>query len=271
MKPKTRLIVTIFLGWAGVHRFLDRKIGTGILYLCTLGLGGIGWVVDIIRAIPPALQKKPKKQVVSPGNPRSTTATRSSAPAQKQSGIVSTPRNIQSKRDLASIRSYVVLDTETTGLSRQNDKIVEIALIRYDDGRETERFHTLINPGIHIPTSATRINHITDKDVAEAPTIEAVIPNILQLIGDRVVIGHNIAFDLGFLGYAISPKGPPIQIDYINTVTLARRAFPGRSSYKLVDLVSDLGIADSQDHRALGDVELTAQLFEICRNTITNK
>ena len=150
-----------------------------------------------------------------------------------------------------------MLDPETTGLSRKNDKIVEIALIRYDDGRETARFHTLINPGIHIPNSATRINHIKDKDVAEAPTIEAVIPNILQLIGDRVVIGHNIAFDLGFLGYAISPKGPPIQIDYINTVTLARRAFPGRSSYKLVDLVSDLGIGDSQDHRAIGDVEVT--------------
>lgn len=71
MKPKTRLIVTIFLGWAGVHRFLDRKIGTGILYLCTLGLCGIGWIVDIIRAIPPALQKQPAEQTDLPKGPLS--------------------------------------------------------------------------------------------------------------------------------------------------------------------------------------------------------
>lgn len=271
MKPKTRLLVTIFLGWAGIHRFLDHKIVTGILYLCTFGLCGIGWIVDIIRAIPPVMQKPPKKRGSSYVYSTSATIERPPVPAKKQSGIVSTARNIRSKKDLAAIRSYVVLDTETTGLSRQNDKIVEIALICYDDGVETERFQTLINPGIPIPASATRINHITDDDVADAPTIEAVIPTILRLIGNRVVVGHNIAFDLGFLGYAIAPTPEPIYIDYINTVTLARRAFPGRSSYKLVDLVSALGIADSQDHRALGDVELTAQLFEVCRNTITYK
>lgn len=71
MKAKTRLIVTIFLGWAGVHRFLDHKIGTGILYLCTLGLCGIGWVVDIIRAIPPALQKEPPERIAHSKSPLS--------------------------------------------------------------------------------------------------------------------------------------------------------------------------------------------------------
>lgn len=50
MKPKTRFIVTILFGWAGIHRFADRKIGTGILYLCTFGLFGIGWIVDSVKA-----------------------------------------------------------------------------------------------------------------------------------------------------------------------------------------------------------------------------
>ena len=272
MRPKTRLIVTIFLGWAGVHRFIDHKIGTGILYLCTFGLFGIGWFIDIVRAIPPVLRRRSKRQIrsvlITPSP--ALTALQDSSSRQKNR-IISTAKNIRSKRELAAIRSYVVLDTETTGLSRQNDKIIEIALICFDDGKEVDRFHTLVNPGIHIPASATRINHIRDQDVAAAPTIESVIPVIFRLIGNRVVIGNNIAFDLGFLGYAMPLESPPVYIDYINTVKLARRAFPGRSSYKLVDLVSDLGISDSQDHRALGDVELTAQLFEVCRKVITDK
>lgn len=187
------------------------------------------------------------------------------------SKITTKARPLQTVKDLASIRSYVVLDTETTGLSRRNDRIIEIALICYDNGQEVNRFSSLINPGMPIPAAATRINHIRNADVANAPSIADVMPTILQLIDGRIIIGHNITFDLGFLGYAMPKESSSISVEYIDTLTLARRAFPGRSSYKLVDLVSELGISDTQDHRALGDVELTAKLFTSCCQELAEK
>ncbi len=185
--------------------------------------------------------------------------------------ITTKARPIQTVKDLASIRSYVVLDTETTGLSRRNDRIIEIALICYDSGQEVNRFSSLINPGMPIPAAATRINHIRNSDVANAPSIADVMPTILQLIDGRIIIGHNITFDLGFLGYAMPKESSSIAVEYIDTLALARRAFPGRSSYKLADLVSELGISDTQEHRALGDVELTAKLFTFCCQELAEK
>ena len=165
-------------------------------------------------------------------------------------------------KSLEAVESYVVLDTETTGLSRQSDRIIEIALIRYESGKEAERYETLVNPRIHIPSGASKINHITDADVVNAPVIEDVLPEVLRIIGDRIVVGHNITFDLGFVSAQIPASHPSTEIRYVDTVILSKRAFPGLSSYKLSSLSKQLGIADLQSHRALGDVELTAQLLK---------
>lgn len=184
------------------------------------------------------------------------------------SKIEATPKKIFTAKDLETIREYVVLDVETTGFSRSNDRIIEIAVIHYRDGKEINRFSSLINPQIPISPAASAVNHITNEDVANAPTIETVLSDVLRIIDRNLIIGHNVSFDLGFLGCAIPQEQEDLVIEYIDTVSLSKRAFPGLASYKLVDLVTNLKISNSQAHRALEDVELTAKLFELCRIAI---
>src|SRR5699024_5204765 len=126
----------------------------------------------------------------------------------------------------------------------------------------------LINPGIPISPGASRVNHITDADVANAPTISDIWPRVRRFFDGSVVVGHNITFDLGMLGHGMPSDAEPFDVTYLDTVRLAKLSFPGQPSYKLVELVRSLGIAESQDHRAESDVELTAQLFERCRAKI---
>ncbi|HIZ47739.1 MAG TPA: hypothetical protein H9810_03350, partial [Candidatus Gemmiger excrementavium] len=172
---------------------------------------------------------------------------------------------------LKSIKSYIVVDTETTGLSYKRDKIIEISLARYANGEQTDHYTTLINPRRHIPEEATAINHIEDEDVADAPTFAMAWPQISQFFDGAVIVGHNVKFDLNMIGYNMPRKAKPLDVTYLDTVQLAKDAFPGQPNYKLETLVESLGISDNQEHRAESDVDLTARLFEMCRTTIITR
>lgn len=172
---------------------------------------------------------------------------------------------------LESIKTYIVVDTETTGLSCKHDKIIEISLARYSNGERTDHYTTLINPHRHIPEEATAINHIADEDVEDAPTFAKGWPQISRFFDGSIVVGHNVTFDLDMIGYNMSRKAQPLDVSYLDTVQLAKDAFPGQPNYKLATLVENLGISDSQEHRADSDVELTAKLFELCRAAIIDR
>ena len=172
---------------------------------------------------------------------------------------------------LKSIKTYTVVDTETTGLSCKHDKIIEISLARYTNGERTDHYTTLINPRRHIPEEATAINHIDDEDVEDAPSFAKAWPQISRFFDGAVVVGHNVTFDLNMIGYNMSRKAQPLDVSYLDTVQLAKDAFPGLPNYKLATLVENLGISDNQEHRAASDVELTAKLFELCRSTIIDR
>lgn len=281
MNPTIRFVLTLFLGWTGIHRFLDRKIGTGILYLCTFGLFGIGWFVDVCIALF-RLFVSPKSAPVTQTSPPEHQVSYERSNANK--AIISTTSNetkstcrishsafapITAKK-LEGIRSYVVLDTETTGLDRKNDRIVEISLALYEDGVQTDHYTTLVNPQIPIPPTASQVNHITDADVATAPVFSQIWPNVYRIMRGRLIVGHNVTYDLDMIGYNISDAIDSFDVEYLDTLTLSKKAFPGRDNYKLASLAKDLGISSTQTHRAYDDIMLTAQLFERCRSEIIN-
>ena len=172
---------------------------------------------------------------------------------------------------LKSIKTYIIIDTETTGLSCKHDKIIEISLARYINGEKTDCYTTLINPRCHIPERVTAINHIRDEDVADAPTFANAWPQISRFFDGSVVVGHNVTFDLNMIGYNMPRKSQPLEVSYLDTVRLAKAAFPGQQNYKLATLVENLGISDIQEHRADSDVDLTAKLFKLCRATIIDQ
>lgn len=94
---------------------------------------------------------------------------------------------------------FVVIDTETTGLHKGKDKILELGAVRFVGGKPVEIFETLVNPGRPIPKEVTAINHITDDMVTGCPTIREVLPAFDRFVGASNVVGHNLDFDLGFI------------------------------------------------------------------------
>ena len=134
--------------------------------------------------------------------------------------------NTSSIRDAANCSSFVVFDTETTGLYPWRDKIIEIGAVRFRDGEPVEYFHSMVNPGIHIPEMVTQINHITDKMVADAPKISDVVSAFDDFVGNDALVGHNIDFDLKFIKSSGSAL-PDHKRIYIDTAELSRQMVKG--------------------------------------------
>ncbi len=158
-------------------------------------------------------------------------------------------------------QEYVVLDLETTGLSANWDAIVEIAARHIVGGQLAgPSFHRLVNPGRPIPYLASRVHGIRDQDVRTAPSLEEVLPELLAFIGSRIVVGHNIAFDLAFLRRAVRRLGLPWEpAGSICTVELSRKACPG-GNHRLQEVARRLNLPPPT-HRSLDDVETTARAF----------
>ncbi|WP_181702077.1 DUF294 nucleotidyltransferase-like domain-containing protein [Chthonobacter albigriseus] len=158
----------------------------------------------------------------------------------------------------------VVLDTETTGLDTARARLVQIGAVRVRAGRlaASDTFQTLVDPGEPIPASATRIHGIGDGDVAGAPRFAPVAERLEAWIGDALVVGHSIGFDLAILKReserASRPWRKPRTLD---TRLLARIANPDLPDVSLELLASWLGLEIAGRHTALGDAQATAEIF----------
>lgn len=164
---------------------------------------------------------------------------------------------------------YVVFDIETTGFSRHDDRIIEIAANEYTNGHLTNHFHAYVNPGRHIPNLITRLTGIKDSTVSNAPTILQVKHDLLRFFGTKPLVGHNIStFDIPFLEVQF---GCEIRNRTIDTLHLARESFPGLPNYKLVTLDYVLGLGGGEHHRAETDIAVNNALFHACANPKTYK
>ena len=155
---------------------------------------------------------------------------------------------------------FCVRDLEATGGSPADCSITEIGAVKFVGGLEVGSFQTLINPGSPIPPFITILTGITQSMVIEAPRIEEVLPAFLEFIGDSVVVGHNVRFDLSFLnadslrlGYGRLPNRS------VDTYSLARRLIPGEvRNLKLQSLAGYFRSPTVPTHRALEDARATA-------------
>ncbi len=136
--------------------------------------------------------------------------------------------------------NYVVFDLETTGLVPGTDQIIEISGIKVLGDNVSETFSTLVNPGMHIPYAATRVNGITDKMVRDAPSIQEALADFLKFTGDLVLVGHNIhTFDTNFVyDSALLDLGRKFQNDYVDTLYLSRNCLPQLHQHKLTDIAA---------------------------------
>lgn len=158
----------------------------------------------------------------------------------------------------------VVLDTETTGLDVRTDRIVQIGAIRMTgtEPHPEDRFDALVNPGIKIPERSTRIHHITQAMADAAPPSATVLTEFLAFLGDAVVVGHSIQFDLGILRHEAARLGirwrEPRALD---TSLLAAALMPGLMDTSLENLATWFETQIHDRHTALGDAITTAHIY----------
>lgn len=177
-----------------------------------------------------------------------------------------TALSLATTRALKQLDSLVVLDFETTGLSPDEEEIIDIGCIKVEKGKLSGEFSTLVNPGIHIPSFITDKTGISDDDVKDAPALADVLGDLLDFIGGLPIVGHNATFDVRFLCAACCRYGYENEFfSYVDTLTLARKCIDEVENHKLDTLVGELALAGGDTHRALTDARYTLQILDICR------
>lgn len=157
---------------------------------------------------------------------------------------------------------FVVFDLETTGLNRAEDKIIEIGAVLVVDGILKETFQTFVNPGMHIPEAASKVNNIYDSDVQGAPNIETAMSDFYLFTRGATLVGHNAEdYDAIFVKRIGGELGFRFDNEIIDTLTLSRRVLPTLRRYKLDTLCEHYGINNENAHRALDDAVATAKVF----------
>ncbi|MGB7861190.1 MAG: DEDD exonuclease domain-containing protein [Acidimicrobiia bacterium] len=159
--------------------------------------------------------------------------------------------------------TFCVLDLETTGGSPNNCEITEIGAVKYRHGELIGSFQTLVDPGLPIPPSIVVLTGITETMVYDAPSIESALPTFLEFIGDTIIVGHNVRFDLSFLNAAATRLGyGRLTNKWVDTAALARRLIrPEVRNLRLQTLAAHFRSPTTPNHRALEDARATAHVL----------
>ena len=160
-------------------------------------------------------------------------------------------------------RTFVGLDLETTGVDSKTDRIIEIGAVRFVDGEVDDTFEALVNPGRPIPTDIVHLTGISDADVAEAPSIDEVLPRIVEFIGDSPIVAHHAPFDTGFLNEAAAGK-PEFLVGrggVFDTLPLTRALLPRLPNHRLGTAARFFDIPTGRSHRATDDARAVSHLF----------
>ncbi len=157
---------------------------------------------------------------------------------------------------------YVVVDVETTGLVAGRHRLIEVAGLRVRAGMVVDAFQQLINPEHRLPRFISAFTGITQAMVNAASRVDDVLPSFFAFLDDAPIVGHNVGFDLGFLGYEAVRLGYPLATDGLDTIRLARRLMPGIRQLKLDMLARQVGVVVRDRHRALGDARITQEVFQ---------
>lgn len=153
---------------------------------------------------------------------------------------------------------WVAIDLETTGLDTAKDAIIEVAAVRFRDGQEIGAFSSLVNPRRGIPQVVTDITGISNETIATAPTIDTVLPQFIDFIGDVPVVAHNVGFDISVLRLQHNVLRENIAID---TLDLAAMLMPRAARVNLRSLALELGLTLENAHRAQDDARATGHLY----------
>ncbi|MFZ9531437.1 MAG: DNA polymerase III subunit epsilon [Candidatus Fonsibacter ubiquis] len=159
----------------------------------------------------------------------------------------------------------VILDTETTGLSADKDRIVEIACIELNNHIPTKNiFHTFINPETKVSADAFSVHGYSDEFLSNKPKFKEIVKNFLDFIKDKKLVIHNADFDLGFLNNELRRLNvkPILKSDVVDTLQIARSKFPGvGNSLDALCKRYKINVEAREKHSALVDCHLLSKVY----------
>lgn len=154
--------------------------------------------------------------------------------------------------------TYVALDLETTGLDPQRDRIIEVGASRFHAaGDELDTFSYVVNPGRPVPAFIERFTGVTNEMTARAPKLASIRDELVRFVGDSVIVGHNIGFDLRYL----AGEHVKLNAKAVDTAELARYLLPTLRGHGLAEVAGALGVEAINHHRALSDARTAAAVF----------
>ena len=187
------------------------------------------------------------------------------------SSISATKLDLHTITSMRQFKECILLDTETTGLSRNTDRVIEVGIAKMNGSDIAEVFNSLINPERQISQSASAVNGIFNSDVEDAPVFGDIAQEICEAVDGQVIAGYNVKFDIDFLGSELSRAGLYAKISYVDVLRLAREAYPSLENHKLETGARHLNLissTDSQHHRAMDDAVLTGNILVRCFSDI---
>lgn len=166
------------------------------------------------------------------------------------------------------MKEFIAIDCETTGLSPEQDKIIEISAVHFINGEPLDTFSSFVNANVYISEHVTNINHITNEMIESAPDELTVFKSFLAFLGDGakgniILCAHNAGFDIRFLKNTFERIGLNAIFSYIDTLEIAREACLPCENNKLQTLAKYYDLADEQSHRAGEDALLCGKLLMI--------
>ncbi|MEI7942938.1 MAG: exonuclease domain-containing protein, partial [Candidatus Riflemargulisbacteria bacterium] len=161
-----------------------------------------------------------------------------------------------------SCLDFIALDVETTGLDEKRHEITESGIVRFRNGELVAEYSTLVKPTEMISDFVANMTGITNEMVSQAPVFEAVVDEMLEFIGNDLVVGHNIKFDIGMLDQALIRVNKPVldnvMLDTLDIISILN---PTGGSFKLSHLAKIYGVLEENVHRAKDDSMMTANLY----------
>lgn len=159
---------------------------------------------------------------------------------------------------------FICMDCETTGLDANLDRIIEVAIAQFSLSEVFSTFESLIDPECPIPEASIVFHQITQEMIMGKPRITAVLPEILQLIGKHIIIGHGIEFDIALIANAADRAGIPHTLRNNRTLDTLRmaRLYGDSPTNSLEQLRKHFNIPHEGAHRAMNDVVVNIEVFK---------
>ena len=161
------------------------------------------------------------------------------------------------------------VDLETTGGSLKRDRVIEIGILRIEEGKLVKTYKSLIDPGTRVPPEIERLTGITSKDLEGAPTFYQIKDEITEILKDCVFVAHNVRFDYSFLKNEFKRYNIKFSPKHFCTVKLSRHLFPGEKRHNLDAVMERFGIKCENRHRAFDDAQVLWEFYQKITNSFS--